>query len=307
MIDKLLARVVKHRFEKGFTYTPIVTDVTGTYDIPYSMDGNAMHLMDVYYPKEGRGPYPVILYIHGGAWVACDKNMNRAYCEYLASFGYCVLNMSYRLLPKTDLKGQLQDVVTAINCFLSLPMETIAEVSQLVLMGDSAGAHIASLLYCLMQDQKQQSKFNISMKALPIKALVLQNMVSDLSVFTNAKAWYLREMMHLLFGRHYKQSDILHISSFLEAVHEDIAKVPVILVGSEHDPLYEQTKRMQDYLTMHAWECTAIIWTKNDPEKLGHVFQVINHLWEESRQTHERIFRRLQEVLKDEHRTEAAS
>lgn len=295
MLEKLMSKIIKYSFEKDFVYKPLVNDITGIYDIAYGE--NECHKMDVYYPKYIEiSKLPVIFYIHGGAWVACNKETNRAYSEYLASFGYCVVNMDYRLLPKTDIKGQVQDVVKAILYF-DKEVELEVNKKDYILMGDSAGAHMASLIYCLMCDTKINKNFSTQMKALPIKALVLQNMVSDLSDITNSNKLYLKLMTKLLFGKDYKHSPLLHQASFLEVVNEKTIKIPVILVGSEHDPLYQQTHKMKQYLIENDWEYTDIIWTKNDRSELGHVFQVNNPLWEESKITHQKIFAYLKEIL----------
>lgn len=295
MLANLMSKFIKYSFEKGFVYKPLVDDIDGIYDIAYGK--NEFNNMDVYYPNNIElSKLPVIFYIHGGAWVACNKETNRAYSEYLASFGYCVVNMNYRLLPNTDIKGQVQDVVNAILYFDN-KVELNVNKEEYILMGDSAGAHLASLVYCLMYDQMLSKNFSTQMKTLPVKALVLQNMVSDLSDIINSKKLYLKLMTKLLFGKDYNHSPLLHKASFLEVVNKETVKVPVVLVGSEHDQLYQQTHKMKQYLIENDWEYLDIIWTKNDRSELGHVFQVNNPLWEESKITHQKIFAYLKEIL----------
>lgn len=72
-----------------------------------------MHTLNLYRPLGAEGPLPVVVDIHGGGWMYGDRELNRAYCMYLASQGWAVMGMSYRLLPEVDLRGQVQDVLPA--------------------------------------------------------------------------------------------------------------------------------------------------------------------------------------------------
>lgn len=297
MLEKIMAKFVKHQFEKGMEYRPIVEGIMGNYNLPYIEDGNPYHLLDVYYPESTGRKYPLIVYVHGGAWVANTKEHNRSYAEYLASFGYCVVNLSYRLLPDTDVRGQIQDVGAAIQyCMEDLDIEE-ADTSKVIWMGDSAGAHLISTIYCLMQEESLRKKFCISLKAISVRVLVLQNMVSDLSVFRKSDKWYLKAMCRLLYGGYGKAGFDQYEASFLELVRDTTGHVPMILVGSAHDPLYMQSVKMAEYLKNHHWSYRTIFWGSEERKELGHVFQVTHPEWEESRVTHERVFRYIEEVL----------
>lgn len=74
-----------------------------------------MHTLNLYRPLGAEGPLPVVVDIHGGGWMYGDRELNRAYCMYLASQGWAVMGMSYRLLPEVDLRGQVQDVFASFR------------------------------------------------------------------------------------------------------------------------------------------------------------------------------------------------
>lgn len=298
MFANMMAKGIRYAFEHNFVQRSYTNDVIGMYDIAYLEDQCKYHLLDVYYPSENQNiAFPLLFNIHGGAWVACDKDMNRAYSEYLTSFGYCVVNMSYRLLPKTDLTGQLEDICSAIHYVIDKLPLAHADKTKIILMGDSAGAHLASTIYCLLTNEYDAPFFKQSMKALPIKAMVLQNTVSDLSDFANSNKWYLKRMCELLYGEQLRDSKIYTKSSFLELVCPQTPKVPIVLVGSEQDPLYVQTVKMEAFLKQNDWKYKSIIWKKTDREGLGHVFQVNHPDWPESQQTHEQVFAYIKEVI----------
>ena len=61
----------------------------------YLPDGDPMHKLNFYRPEGREGVLPLIVNVHGGAWVYGDKDLNKYYCMYLASKGYCVMGMSF--------------------------------------------------------------------------------------------------------------------------------------------------------------------------------------------------------------------
>jgi acetyl esterase/lipase len=76
------------------------------YDIPYLDNGQDTFLFDWYCP-EGLGPFPVIIAIHGGAWVLGDKGSSNIplFNQYFASKGYAVFDIQYGLFDISSLPG----------------------------------------------------------------------------------------------------------------------------------------------------------------------------------------------------------
>ena len=77
-------------------------NVDSVENLSYGQD-DKLHLLDVYRPRKASGTLPVIINIHGGAWVYGDKKVYAPYCMYLASRGFAVVNASYRLAPRYTL------------------------------------------------------------------------------------------------------------------------------------------------------------------------------------------------------------
>ncbi len=100
---------------------------------------------DLLLPKSKSSPLVVL--IHGGAWVGSCKEDFHYFAELLAGFGYAVLNLNYRLVPD-GASGQdmLEDIHTGIKLILSRAEEYNIYKDALALAGCSAGAHLA-LLY----------------------------------------------------------------------------------------------------------------------------------------------------------------
>lgn len=92
-------------------YPGIVVERGITYD-----EENKLKL-DVYYPKKrGNGIlYPVLLYVHGGAWISGQRRHTPSYVSYFVSRGGVAVSCSYRLAPKHAFPAHVVDINNAIK------------------------------------------------------------------------------------------------------------------------------------------------------------------------------------------------
>jgi acetyl esterase len=119
--------------------------ITVTHDLAYRETGRRSHRLDVYRPT-GPGLRPAVLYVHGGAFSMLSKDTHRVMALALASRGYVVFNVNYRLGPKHRYPAPLEDVAAALLWVLDHAAEHGADASRLVLAGESAGANLVTAL-----------------------------------------------------------------------------------------------------------------------------------------------------------------
>ena len=62
--------------------------------------------MDVYFPDSG-GPWPALVYVHGGSWMHGDKSEAVMFARGMTSQGYLVVSINYRLYTLGDLCKKL--------------------------------------------------------------------------------------------------------------------------------------------------------------------------------------------------------
>lgn len=111
---------------------------------PYATKSPAQKL-DIYLPK-GSGPYPVILVIHGGAWLVGDKDEGEIdMMLHALARGYAVVSMNYRLSPEAIFPAQIQDVKAAIRFIRAHAGEYGFDGGRICACGASAGGHLAAL------------------------------------------------------------------------------------------------------------------------------------------------------------------
>ena len=124
-------------------------DVVRYDDIVYGEDAR-WQALDVYRPKAaGDAVLPVIVSVHGGAWVYGSKEVYQFYCMSLAQRGFAVVNFSYRLAPEHPHPAQLQDINSVFGWVLSHAKEYGFDVEHVFAVGDSAGGHLRGMYSAL--------------------------------------------------------------------------------------------------------------------------------------------------------------
>ncbi|MEM9622909.1 MAG: alpha/beta hydrolase fold domain-containing protein [Pseudomonadota bacterium] len=207
--------------------------------IPYkTVDGEALTL-DVLVPR-GAGPFPVLVYLHGGAWVWGSPATHRKLTCRLAQQGFLTLSVDYRLAPEHAFPAGLNDCLHAIHFAAHNAQRWGGDADRLVLAGDSAGGNLAAAAAVALADE---------VDAPDIKAIALLYGVFDFAKFDGDNLTellveaYLGEQKHLL--------DDPRVSPLNKA-----AKLPPahIAVGAE-DPLLEDSEALRDVLVRAGKVC----------------------------------------------------
>jgi acetyl esterase/lipase len=114
-------------------------------DVVYGRVQGAGLLADVAYP-EGKGPFPVILSVHGGRWFRESKTTHSAIkVRPWAEFGFFAMSIDYRLIGCTPAPACYQDVLCAIRWVHAHKDKYPIDTKRIFLIGQSAGGHLVSL------------------------------------------------------------------------------------------------------------------------------------------------------------------
>ena len=112
--------------------------------IPYLPDHGKQKL-DLYLP-DGKTNFPLMVFVHGGAWRIGDRSMYKKVGEHFSRAGIGVAIPSYRLAPQYRHPAQVEDVAAAFAWAVHNIAKYGGDVSRIYLVGHSAGGHLASLL-----------------------------------------------------------------------------------------------------------------------------------------------------------------
>jgi acetyl esterase/lipase len=124
---------------------PLPRGVRRLADLAYGSD--PAQRLDVYVPAHPRGD--VVLMVHGGGWSRGDKAMASVVDNKLAHWaarGAIFISIDYRMLPAADPVRQADDVARALAWSQRHAREWGGDPGAFVLVGHSAGAHLAALL-----------------------------------------------------------------------------------------------------------------------------------------------------------------
>ena len=240
-------------------------------DVAYVDDGTREHLLDVYYPENTKKKLPVIIDIHGGGWMYGYKEINKNYNLRLASSGYTVFSINYRLVPQVYMNQQLQDVFLAFDFIEKVMDDYPCDRSNVYLTGDSAGGQLACFAAAIQNSPRLCTLFGVEPGKLVFNAVCLTSPVCDMTAH-GLMGIYHRCMLEP--GYHKKgYGRFLNIESLLE-----VTKLPpVFLVSSSGDYVAKrQTGRAAKAIEASGTPYKYMYWKRSRGRKLKHVFAVID-------------------------------
>lgn len=272
-------------------------NVAADRDIPYLDDGHPMHLLNIWYPQGAQGLLPVVVDIHGGGWMYGDKDLNEFYCASLAAQGFAVVTMSYRLMPETDLMGMVQDVFASLHWLEANAAEHHCDLSRTFLTGDSAGGHLTGLVCCISLSERLQRFYGVRPLSFAFRAIAISHGACDmnsLDLIPGVMGKLVgREMRHMIFGRN---RGLARNASFRDTV-SGLSLPPVLVISSEPDGLFPQSQALEQLLREMGARVETKFWTKEQGERLNHVFNITYPDWPESRETNARMLAFFLEAL----------
>ena len=102
------------------------------------------------YTPEGRGPFPVFVYYHGGGWTIGDIPTHDGIAAAIANAGNCqVVSVGYRLAPEHKYPAAPEDCFAATLWVVGHIAEFGGDSRRIAVGGDSAGGNLAAVV-CLM-------------------------------------------------------------------------------------------------------------------------------------------------------------
>ncbi len=115
-------------------------------DLEYSHPGEVSLKLDAHVP-EGKGPFPAVILVHGGGWVAGHKTVNFVTDLFpvLDQTGMAWFTIDYRLAPKHPYPAALEDVEAAVLWVKKNAKRFHVDPKRIALMGESAGGHLVNL------------------------------------------------------------------------------------------------------------------------------------------------------------------
>jgi acetyl esterase/lipase len=217
-------------------------------NIPYANDTLKKHLLDIYLPANATS-VPLIIWIHGGAWMHNDKYADMSYMKNtIKGFlekGYALASIDYRHSTTAIFPAQAQDCNQAIHFLYNNAAKYKIDKNKFVLAGFSAGGHLASLL--ALSNNANVTEFYPAKKkpSFSIKAVLdFYGPSNFLLFFGTANPDSINNPISILLGTSpLKRPDISNMAS--PVTYVDRADPPFFIVHGEKD---QDVPTAQSYL-----------------------------------------------------------
>lgn len=245
--------------------------------IPYVEDGDPAQVLDIYYADSTNRMDIVLVDIHGGFYVAGQKEGNRDYASVFLGEGFDVVLVEYRLNDGVrDVSDELADCAAALD-YLTVHAEELGlNKDRMFVTGDSAGGHLA--LY--MAEGAADSSVPIRPKEFSAAGVLLSCPAYDFGSFGDAKD-YADDFKEWFIGPRFKDRPYLETLS------------PKTFIGSLEAPLFLSTCT-RDFIRSQSLalkaDCDSLgkaitfLDIASRDRKVGHIHNVTNIDLPESRE-----------------------
>ncbi len=148
-------------------------------DAVYSEIGDWKGREDIYYNPTASKPTPIVFNIHGGGWNHGVKESQSGFGSFF-KLGYAVANIEYRMTGQSTAPAAIEDVRAAILYVVQHAKEWNIDPNYIVVMGGSAGGHLALMAGLLQNDNKFDGAYK-KVTGYTIKAIIDKYGPTDLS------------------------------------------------------------------------------------------------------------------------------
>lgn len=198
------------------------------------------------YTPSGEGPFPLLVYYHGGGWVIGDLETSDAGCRLLAEeTKRVVVSVEYRLAPEFKFPIPIEDSYTALCWARDHASELNAKADDIVVSGDSAGGNIATVMTIISRDQNGPA---ITAQALIYPVTNLDFTTPSYEKF--ADGYGLDKDLMIWFGEYYVNEEKDYKNPYVSPLlHQDVSGLPpAVIVAAENDVLLDEGAAYRDRL-----------------------------------------------------------
>ena len=201
----------------------------------------------IYKPEAG-GPFPVLIYYHGGGWVTCSLDTHDNICRSLSNRARCVVaSVDYRLAPEYKFPAAVDDAYCAAKWIYDNADSIGCDRARVAVGGDSAGGNLAAVVSILSRDKGSP---NLIFQLLLYPVIDISNLNTD-SYQNFAEGCWLTKSDMEWFRDHYieKEDDCKNIYAS-PLLAQDLSALPsAFIITAGFDVLRDEgeayAKRLQ--------------------------------------------------------------
>ncbi|MGB0955138.1 MAG: alpha/beta hydrolase [Panacagrimonas sp.] len=190
------------------------------------------------YTPQGTGPFPALVYFHGGGWVVGDLETHDGVCRELCAGSHAVvIAVDYRLAPEAPYPAAPQDCIAATGWVASNAAALQVDASRIAVGGDSAGGNLAAVT----AQQLRGSDVNVCAQLL-VYPVTRMDGVETQSMNDNAEGYFLHKKdMHWFLDKYMPAADQGKQVTASPILNADLSGLPpALVITAEYDPLRDE-------------------------------------------------------------------
>ncbi|GAA2232364.1 hypothetical protein GCM10009851_16800 [Herbiconiux moechotypicola] len=282
------ALLIRAVFERGARQTiaemerhPLPAEVTVRSAIPYALAGAPVLDLVRLASEPLERPLPVVVWIHGGAWISGSRADVLPYLRHLAARApIAAVGLDYTIAPEAVAPTAIRQLDEALGYLVAHAVELGIDPDRIVLAGDSAGAQLASQLAALTVDPEYARILGLraSLRPHQLRGVVLHCGIYDLPAMRAARGivgWGFRSALRAVTGsRRWLETPAGAAMSTIELAGPDVHWPPVFVSGGDADGLTAlQSVPLADRLRAAGHDVTALFWPGDPGPRLPHEYQ----------------------------------
>lgn len=115
-------------------------------EVPFRSNAAGRQLLARIYQPKGRGPFPALLDLHGGAWYRKDRTANEPMDRAVAAGGLLVVAIDMTLAGEAPYPASVEDARHGVRWLKAKAREWNGDAAKLGILGSSSGGHVAQLV-----------------------------------------------------------------------------------------------------------------------------------------------------------------
>jgi acetyl esterase/lipase len=123
-------------------------------EVPFRRNAQGRQLMARIYQPQGKGPFPTVLDLHGGAWNRKDRLAEQPMDRAIAASGVLVVAIDMTIAPEAPYPACVQDANYGVRWLKSKAAGWNGDPSRIGIYGSSSGGHVAELLALRPRDPR---------------------------------------------------------------------------------------------------------------------------------------------------------
>jgi len=191
------------------------------------------------YTPAAEGPFPCLVYFHGGGWVVCDLDTHDAVCRAIARRAEAVVvAVDYRLSPEYKFPAAVEDCYAATGWVAANAARLAVDPRRIAVGGDSAGGNLSTVM-CLKSRDEGGPSLGLQVLVYPVTNLASFDTPSYREF---AEGYYLtRTEMEWFRGHYLARTEDAHSPYASPLLAPDLRGLPpALVITAECDPLRDE-------------------------------------------------------------------